>query len=153
MNIIEGKMSAAELKLAITVSRFNAFVTDRLLEGALAAIVACGGDTTSIPVVKVPGAFELPLAAKKLATTNRYDGVICLGAVIRGETPHFEYISSAAANGVVQTSLETGVPIGFGVITAESVEQAVARAGTNGANKGEEAARAVIELANALRLI
>lgn len=149
--IIEGNLSAKGLKLALVVSRFNTFITDRLLEGALDVVARSGGDTQALPVVKVPGAFELALAAKKLAADGKYDAVVCLGAVIRGSTPHFDYISSQLSRGVANATLETGVPIAFGVITADSLEQAIERAGSKQGNKGAEAALAAIEMVHVLK--
>ncbi len=149
--VIEGNLSAKGLKLALVVSRFNTFITDRLLEGALDVVARSGGDTEALPVVKVPGAFELALAAKKLAADGKYDAIVCLGAVIRGSTPHFDYISSQLSRGVANAALETGVPISFGVITADNLEQAIERAGSKQGNKGAEAALAAIEMAHVLK--
>lgn len=151
--IFEGNHKAAKLRLAIVVSRFNEGVTTRLLAGALSTIDRLGGDTTSTDVIKVPGAFEIPLAAKKLAETRRYDGVVCLGAVIRGETPHFDYICSAASLGIQDAMLVTGVPMSFGVITADTAQHAAERSSPGQRNKGEEATLAVIEMANLLKRI
>ena len=151
--ILEGKLSSKDLKLAVVVSRFNDFITGRLLEGALDVISRSGGDNESTMVVKVPGSFELPLAAKKIADTKKYDAVICLGAVIRGATPHFDYIAGQISRGLGQSSLESGVPITFGVITSDNLEQAIERAGSKNGNKGVEAALAAIEMANVLREI
>lgn len=146
--VIEGKLSARGLKFAIVVSRFNEFITSRLLEGALDALLRHDGDEELIEVVKVPGSFEIPPTAKKLALSGRYDAIICLGAVIRGATPHFEHIAAEAAKGIAQAAFETGVPVLFGVITAETLEQAIERAGAKEGNKGFDAALAAIEMAN-----
>lgn len=146
--VIEGKLSAGGLKFAIVVSRFNEFITSRLLEGALDALLRHDGDEELIEVVKVPGSFEIPPTAKKLALSGRYDAIICLGAVIRGATPHFEHIAAEAAKGIAQAAFETGVPVLFGVITAETLEQAIERAGAKEGNKGFDAALAAIEMAN-----
>jgi 6,7-dimethyl-8-ribityllumazine synthase len=132
-------------------SRFNGFITDRLIEGAVDAVVRTGGDPDAVRIYKVPGAFEIPLMAKKLAGSGKYDAVICLGAVIRGATPHFDYVASEVAKGAAHVSLETGLPVSFGVLTTDSIEQAVERAGTKAGNKGWDAAMAAIEMANLLR--
>jgi 6,7-dimethyl-8-ribityllumazine synthase len=144
--IVEGKIDAKGLKFGLVVSRFNDFINDRLLEGALDALTRNGAEEKDLTVVKVPGAFEIPLAAKKMATSGLYDGVICLGCVIRGATPHFEYISAEVAKGIAKVSLDSGVPVSFGVITADTLEQAIERAGTKAGNKGWDAALAAIEM-------
>jgi len=144
----EGQLSAQGFSFAIVLSRFNEFITTRLLEGALDALMRHGADPDTIDVVKVPGAFEIPVTAERLASTHRYDAVICLGAVIRGATPHFDYIAGEAARGVATVALKTGVPTIFGVITADTIEQAIERAGTKLGNKGFEAALAAIEMAH-----
>jgi 6,7-dimethyl-8-ribityllumazine synthase len=146
----EGKLEAAGLRFAIVQARFNHFVADRLLEGAQDALARHGADLDSVGVYKVPGSWELPLVARKLAQAGKYDAIIALGAVIRGATPHFEYVAGEAAKGLAQASLESGVPIAFGVITADSIEQAIERAGTKAGNKGFDAALAAIETANLL---
>ncbi len=148
---VEGQLAAAGLTFGIVASRFNDFMTSRLLEGALDALRRHGADEERITVVKVPGAFEIPLAAKRLAASGQADAVICVGTVIRGATPHFEYIASEVAKGVAAAMLETGVPITFGVLTTDSLEQAVERAGSKGGNKGFDAACSAIEMANLLR--
>lgn len=148
---IEGNFSAKGLKLAVVAGRFNDFITNRLVDGAIDAIQRTGGNSDTTVVVKVPGAFELPLAAKKLATSKKYDAVICLGAVIRGSTPHFEYVSNLMSRGISNVMTETGVPISFGVITADSLEQAIERAGSKHGNKGSEAVLSAIEMANVLK--
>lgn len=149
--VIEGNMSAKGLKLALVVSRFNDFITARLIEGAMDVITRSGGDSANTVLVKVPGSFELPLAAKKLAASGTYDAVVCLGAVIKGATPHFEYVSNQMARGLADVMRETGIPVSFGVITADDLEQAIERAGTKQGNKGADAALAAIEMANVLK--
>ncbi len=148
--IIEGNLDAKGFKFGIIVSRFNSFICDRLLEGSLDTLNRHGADVDTVQVVKVPGAFEIPLMAKKMATSGKYDAVICLGAVIRGGTPHFEYVSSEVTKGVASVSLDSGVPIAFGVLTTDSVEQAIERAGTKAGNKGVEATMSAIEMVNLL---
>ena len=147
-DFIEGKLEAKGFRFGIIVSRFNSFISDRLLDGALDTLSRHGAEIASLPVVKVPGAFEIPLMAKKMAVSGRYDAIICLGAVIRGGTPHFEYVSSEVTKGIALVSLETGLPIAFGVLTTDSVEQAIERAGTKAGNKGVEAAMSAIEMVN-----
>ncbi|HSH70759.1 MAG TPA: 6,7-dimethyl-8-ribityllumazine synthase, partial [Deferrisomatales bacterium] len=127
------------------------FIVDRLVEGAVDAIVRTGGDPDAIRVVKVPGAFEIPLVAKRLAASGKYDAVVCLGAVIRGSTPHFDYVAAEVSKGVAQVGLETGVPVSFGVLTTDTLEQAVERAGTKAGNKGSDAALAAVETVNLLK--
>jgi len=146
--VIEGKLIAKDLKFAIVVSRFNDFITSKLLDGAMDAIIRHGGSDNNVDVVRVPGAFEMPVVAKKLAETKKYDAIVCLGAVIRGATPHFEYIASEVAKGLATVSLETGVPVSFGVLTTDTLEQAIERAGTKAGNKGFDAAMSAIEMAN-----
>jgi len=151
--VIEGGLSAKGLKLAIVAARYNDFVTSRLIEGALDVVARCGGDADATPVVKVPGAFEIPAAARRLASKGSYDALICLGAVIRGSTPHFEYVANHMARSLGDVMRETGVPVSFGVITSDNLEQAIERAGAKQGNKGAEAALAAIEMANVLRQI
>jgi len=146
--VFEGKIDAKGLKFGLVVSRFNDFINERLLEGALDALTRNGAGEKDLSIVKVPGAFEIPLAAKKMANSGTYDAVICLGCVIRGDTPHFEYISAEVAKGIAKVSLESGVPVSFGVITADNLEQAIERAGTKAGNKGWDAALAAIEMIN-----
>lgn len=150
-NVIEGNLVGTGLSFAIVVSRFNAFITAKLLDGALDALKRHGVAEEAVDVVWVPGAFEIPLVARKLAERGKYDAVICLGTVIRGATPHFEYVSAEAAKGIAQAALQTGVPVIFGVLTTDTIEQAVERAGTKAGNKGWEAATAAIEMANLMR--
>lgn len=149
----EGKLDAKGQKIGIVVSRFNSFITERLLEGAVDALVRHGADEQEIHIARVPGAFEIPLAAKKMAASGAYDAIIALGAVIRGSTPHFDYVSSEVTKGVAAISLESSIPIAFGVLTTDSIEQAIERAGTKAGNKGFEAAVTVIETVNLLRSI
>ena len=151
--VYEGKLLAEGLKFGIVVSRFNEFVTKRLLEGALDALGRHGAKEEEIAVIRVPGTFEVPLVAQKMASSGKYDAVICLGALIRGATPHFEYIAAEVTKGIAQVGLSTGVPTIFGVITADTIEQAIERAGTKIGNKGFDAAEAAIEMANLLREI
>jgi 6,7-dimethyl-8-ribityllumazine synthase len=147
-NHINGNLSAGGKSFGVVASRFNDFIVRALLEGALDAVERHGGDRGSVDVVWVPGSYEIPLAAKQLALTGRYDAVICLGAVIRGATAHFEYVAGGAAGGISAVALETGVPVIFGVITTETIEQAIERAGTKLGNKGFEAGTAAIEMAD-----
>jgi 6,7-dimethyl-8-ribityllumazine synthase len=150
---ISAKLEAGENRFAIVVSRFNEFVSTRLLDGALDALVRHGADREQVTVVWVPGSFELPLAAHQLARSGRYAAVLCLGCLIRGQTPHFEYIANETAKGIAQVSLSTQVPVTFGVVTADSLEQAIERAGSKQGNKGADAALAAIEMANVLSAI
>jgi 6,7-dimethyl-8-ribityllumazine synthase len=149
--IVEGHLTAKGFTFGIVASRFNEFITARLLDGALDALRRHGADEEKITVARVPGSFEIPLVAKRMAASRQYDAVICLGTVVRGATPHFEYIASEVAKGVAAAGLETGVPIAFGVLTTDSIEQAVERAGTKAGNKGFDAACSAIEMANLLR--
>ncbi len=147
----EGKLDAKGFRFAVIVSRFNDFIGGRLVDGARDALVRHGADDKQIDILKVPGAFEIPLIAKKVAASGKYDAVICLGAVIRGATPHFEYVAAEVTKGIAQVSLATGVPCIFGVLTCDSVEQAVDRAGAKQGNKGAEAALAAMEMVNLQR--
>ncbi|MBI5475282.1 MAG: 6,7-dimethyl-8-ribityllumazine synthase [Ignavibacteriales bacterium] len=147
-NIIEGNLSAANLKFGIVISRFNEFITKRLLESALDCITRHGGQEKSVDVVYCPGAFELPQVAQRVAQNGKYDAVICLGCVIQGDTPHFEYIANTVSVGINRVALEERLPIVFGVLTTDSLEQAIERAGTKAGNKGWDAALAAIELAD-----
>lgn len=148
---IEGDLSSKGLRFAIIVGRFNSFITDRLLAGALDALKRTGCPEENIEIVKVPGSWEMPVVARELARAKHYDAIIALGAVIRGETPHFEYVAAEAARGLAQVAAETGVPVGFGVLTCNTVEQAVDRAGAKSGNKGFDAATSAIEMANLMR--
>lgn len=151
VSFVEGKLASQGLRFALVAGRFNSFITDRLVEGAVDSIVRTGGDPDTIRVYKVPGAFEIPLVAQKLAESGKYDGICCLGAVIRGSTPHFDYVSSEVAKGVAQVGLATGTVVSFGVLTTDTLEQAVERAGSKAGNKGSEAAMAMIETVNLLK--
>ena len=148
---VEGKLNAEGLRFGIVVGRFNSFIGERLLEGALDALLRHGADDAKITVVRVPGAFEIPLTAQKMAGSGNYDALICLGAVIRGSTPHFDYVSSEVSKGIAHVSLATGVPVAFGVLTTDTIEQAIERAGTKAGNKGFDAAMTVIEIANVFK--
>jgi 6,7-dimethyl-8-ribityllumazine synthase len=148
--VIEGKLWGEGLRFGIVVSRFNGFITERLLEGAIDGLVRHGVRHEDIDVLRVPGSFEIPVGTKRLATLNRYHSIICLGAVIRGATPHFDYIAGQVSSGVAGIALETGVPCIFGILTTDTVEQAIERAGTKMGNKGWEAALSAVEMANVL---
>ena len=152
-NIIEGNITATGLRFAIVASRFNEFITSKLLEGALDMLRRHGAAENAVDVVWVPGAFEIPLAAKKLASCGKYDAVICVGAVIRGATSHYDYVCSEVSKGIAQAALATGVPVIFSVVTTENIEQAVERAGTKAGNKGADGAMAAMEMANLLKKI
>jgi 6,7-dimethyl-8-ribityllumazine synthase len=149
-HVIEGNLSAAGLNFAIVLSRFNSIITDRLLAGALDALARTGGPA-DVEIVKVPGSWELPMAARELANQKRHDAVICLSAVIRGDTPHHEYIAAEVTKGLAQTALETGVPITLGVLTCDTLEQAIDRAGAKSGNKGFDAAMSAVEMGNLMR--
>ncbi len=148
MKIYEGQLVARDFRFALVVSRFNEFISNRLLAGCLDALKRHEASEDRIEIIWVPGAFEIPLMAQKAAASGRYDAVICLGAVIRGSTPHFNYVASEAAKGVAKVSLDTGVPVIFGVITSDTIEQAIERAGTKVGNKGWDAALSAIEMAS-----
>jgi 6,7-dimethyl-8-ribityllumazine synthase len=151
--IIEGKLTAEGIKFGIIVSRFNSFICDRLVEGALDTLIRHGAADDAIDIVRVPGAFEIPMAAKKAAASGRYDALICLGAVIRGSTPHFDYVCAEVSKGIASVSLDSGLPVAFGVITTDSIEQAIERAGTKAGNKGVDAAMTAIEMVNLFKAI
>ncbi|MCM8711641.1 6,7-dimethyl-8-ribityllumazine synthase [Clostridium sp. SYSU_GA19001] len=151
MRTIEGNLIAQGLKFGIIVGRFNEFIGGKLVAGAVDALKRHGVEDKDIEIAWVPGAFEIPLVAKKMAKTQKYDGVICLGAVIRGATPHFDYVSSEVSKGIANVSLETEVPVIFGVLTTDTIEQAIERAGTKAGNKGYDAAVTAIEMANLLK--
>ena len=151
--IIEGKIVAKGMKFGIVASRFNDFICGRLIDGAIDALIRAGAEEKDIAVYKVPGSFELPLTAKKLATSARFDAIICLGAIIRGATPHFEYISAEVSKGIASQGLETGVPVIFGVLTTDTIEQAIERAGTKSGNKGADAAMTAIEVVDLFKKI
>ena len=148
INKIEGVLDAKNKKYALIVSRFNEFISNKLVDGALDCLIRNGADKKDISIVWVPGSFEIPLAAAKLAKSDTYDALICLGAVIRGDTPHFEYVASEAAKGIAHVSISTEKPVIFGIITADSIEQAIERAGTKAGNKGWDAALSAIEMSN-----
>jgi 6,7-dimethyl-8-ribityllumazine synthase len=153
VNIMEGKLLSEDKKFAIVVSRFNDFITEKLLGGAMDALSRTGALEKNINIVKVPGAFEIPLVAKKLAQKGQYHAVICLGAVIRGATPHFDYVSAEVSKGIAQVSLESDIPVIFGVVTTDTIEQAIERAGTKSGNKGWNAAMAAVEMANLIEAV
>lgn len=146
--IVEGKLLAQSKKFGIVVSRFNDFITEKLVGGAIDALIRCGADDADIEVVKVPGAFEIPMIARKMAEKKRYDAIICLGAVIRGSTPHFDYVSAEVSKGVAQVGMESGVPVIFGILTTDNIEQAIERAGSKAGNKGWSAAVSAVEMVN-----
>ena len=148
--VYEGKLNGENIKVGIVNGRFNEFISGKLLDGALDGLKRHGVNEEDIEVAWVPGSFEIPLTAQKMANSNKYDGVICLGAVIRGETPHFEYVSSEVAKGVAKVGLDTDVPVIFGVLTTDTIEQAISRAGTKSGNKGYEDAESLIEMVNLL---
>ena len=151
--IFEGKLDGKGLRVGIVVSRFNSLITERLLEGAMDRLTRSNVDSAVIDICRVPGAFEVPKAAKTMADTERYDGVIALAAVIRGATPHFEFVASEISKGLAMINLHSSIPVTFGVITSDTVEQAIERAGTKAGNKGAEAAESLIEMVNVLREI
>jgi len=151
--VIEAQLIAKDKKFGIIASRFNDFVTKRLVEGALDTLTRHGANDDQVEVVWVPGAFEMPTATSKLANSKKYDALICVGTIIRGSTPHFDFVASEAAKGISQVSLKSGVPVAFGVITADSIEQAIDRAGTKEGNKGSDAALSAIEMANLVEKI
>jgi 6,7-dimethyl-8-ribityllumazine synthase len=151
--VFEGNLDAKGLKFALVVSRFNDVICSRLLEGALDGLRRTGASDDCIDVFRVPGSFEIPLLARKLAGLKKWDAVICLGALIRGETPHFDFLSAEVTKGVAQSAMETGIPITYGVITADTVEQALNRAGLKSGNKGFESALAAVELANLMKAV
>ncbi|MDY6794224.1 MAG: 6,7-dimethyl-8-ribityllumazine synthase [Actinomycetota bacterium] len=151
MSTFEGHLIAKDLKFAIVISRFNEFISNRLLDGALDALKRHDADMESVDIAWVPGSFEIPLTAAKMVESGKYDAVICLGAVIRGSTPHFDYVASEVSKGIARVTLERGVPASFGVITADTIEQAVERAGAKQGNKGWQAALTAVEMANLLR--
>lgn len=151
MNVLEGKLVSSEMKIGIVVSRFNEFITSRLLSGAVDALSRHDVADDCIDVAWVPGAFEIPLIASKMAKNGKYDAVICLGAVIRGNTSHYDYVCNEVSKGIAQVSMQSGIPVMFGVVTTENIEQAIERAGTKAGNKGYDAAMGAIEMVNLLR--
>jgi len=152
-NVIEGRLLGEGKKFALITSRFNDFITDKLVGGALDALVRSGVDDDDIDLLKVPGAFEIPLVAKKAVTTGKYDAVICLGAVIRGSTSHYDYVCAEASKGIAQVSMDSGIPVIFGIITTDTIEQAIERAGTKAGNKGWSAAVSAVEMANLMEIL
>lgn len=148
--VVEGILNAEKFRFGIVVSRFNSFISERLLEGAMDTLLRHGANDDQLTVVKVPGAFEIPLMAQCLAKSGKFDALLCLGAVIRGGTPHFEYVSAEVTKGIASVSLESALPVAFGILTTDSIEQAIERAGTKAGNKGAEAAMSAIEMVNVL---
>lgn len=148
MNVLEGKLTAKDMKVAIVVARFNEFITSKLLSGAVDCLVRHEAKDEDITVAWVPGAFEIPMACKKLAESGKYDAIIALGAVIRGATPHFDYVCAEASKGIAQVSMQTSVPVAFGVLTTENIQQAIERAGTKAGNKGVDCAMSAMEMVN-----
>ncbi len=153
MNKLEGKLLAEGQRVGIVAARFNEFITSKLLGGAIDSFLRHGGDDSNIDVAWVPGAFEVPLVAKKMAESGKYDAVVCLGAVIRGATPHFDMVANETTKGIANVSLQTGVPVIFGILTTDSIEQAVERAGTKAGNKGFDAMTTAVEMVNLLKAI
>lgn len=151
MKTIVGNLTAMDMKIGLVVGRFNSFIVDHLVNGAVDTIVRHGGDEANIEKVMVPGAFEIPLVAQKMAQSGKYDAVVALGAVIRGGTPHFDYVAGECVKGLGQVQLNSGIPVSFGVLTVDSIEQAIERAGTKAGNKGEECTLAAIEMVNVLK--
>jgi 6,7-dimethyl-8-ribityllumazine synthase len=151
METYQGKLQAKGLKIGIVVSRFNSFISDRLLEGALDALAKLGAAETDISIFKVPGSFEVPFLVKKLARSKKVDGIVCLGALIRGETPHFDYLSAEVTKGIAQITMDEGIPCAFGILTVDSIEQGIERAGAKSGNKGWDAALSVVEMLNLVK--
>ena len=151
INVIEGKLDAGGLKIAIIASRFNDFIVDRLISGAVDCLVRHGANEADLTIIRTPGAFELPLICQRAAASNKYSGIVALGAVIRGATPHFDYVAAETAKGLAQVSLKNDLPIGFGILTTDNLEQAIERAGSKAGNKGVEAALSVLESARVLQ--
>jgi 6,7-dimethyl-8-ribityllumazine synthase len=151
MDIYQGKLQAKGLKIGIIVSRFNQFISERLLEGALDALQKLGAEEKDISVYKVPGSFEIPVIAKKLAKAKKVDGIVCLGALIRGDTPHFDFLSAEVTKGLAQISMDEGLPVSFGILTVDTIEQGIERAGTKSGNKGWDAVFSVVETLNLIK--
>jgi len=151
MDIYQGKLQAKGLKIGIIVSRFNQFISERLLEGALDALQKLGAEEEDISVYKVPGSFEIPVIAKKLAKVKKVDGIVCLGALIRGDTPHFDFLSAEVTKGLAQISIDEGLPVSFGILTVDTIEQGIERAGTKSGNKGWDAVFSVVETLNLIK--
>lgn len=153
VNYLEGNLQGTGRKIGIVVSRFNSFISEKLLEGAIDSLVRSGVNTGDIVVARVPGAFEIPLVAQKMAKSGRHDAVICLGAIIRGATPHFDYVAGEVSKGTAQVMLDAGIPVLFGVLTTDTIEQAIERAGTKAGNKGSDVAIAALEMINLMDLL
>ena len=153
IKIIEGQLSAQGLRIAIVAARFNDFIVDRLIGGAVDCLLRHGADRTALTIVRAPGAFELPVICKRLAESGKFDGIVALGAVIRGSTPHFDYVAAEVSKGLAQVAMKSGLPVGFGVLTTNDIEQAIERAGSKAGNKGAEAALSVMESARVLQQI
>lgn len=151
MKTYQGKLQAKGLKIGIVVSRFNQFISERLLEGALDALDKLGAEESDISIYKVPGSFEIPILAKKLAKGNKVDGIVCLGALIRGDTPHFDFLSAEVTKGLAQISMEEGMPVSFGILTVDTIEQGIERAGTKSGNKGWDAVFSIVETLNVIK--
>ena len=153
IKIIEGQLSAQGLRIAIVAARFNDFIVDRLIGGAVDCLLRHGADKASLAIIRAPGAFELPVICKRLAESGKFDGIVALGAVIRGSTPHFDYVAAEVSKGLAQVAMKSGLPVGFGVLTTNDIEQAIERAGSKAGNKGAEAALSVMESARVLQQI
>jgi 6,7-dimethyl-8-ribityllumazine synthase len=151
MKTLQGKLKAKGFKIAIVVSKFNSFLSDRLLEGAREALEKTGAEEADLTVYKVPGSFEVPLMAKKVAAARAADGILCIGALVRGDTPHFDFLSAEVAKGLAQVAMEEGVPVSFGILTVDTIEQGIERSGTKAGNKGYEAALALVEMLNLVK--
>jgi len=151
MDIFQGKLKAEGLKIGIVLSRYNQFISERLLEGALDALDKLGAEKKNISVYRVPGSFEIPVVTQKLAESKRVDGILCLGALIRGDTPHFEYLSAEVTKGLAQISMDKGIPVSFGILTVDTIEQGIERAGTKAGNKGYDSAFSLVETLNLIR--
>lgn len=151
MKTYQGQLKAAGLKIGIVLSRFNQFISERLLEGALDALQKVGGESKDISIYKVPGSFEVPVVAKKLAQSKKVDGILCLGTLIRGDTPHFDFLSAEVTKGLAQISMDHGLPVSFGILTVDTIEQGIERAGTKAGNKGYDAAFSLVETLNLLK--
>jgi 6,7-dimethyl-8-ribityllumazine synthase len=152
MKIYQGKLQAAGLKIGIILSRFNQFISERLLEGALDALQKTGAEEKDIAIYKVPGSFEIPVLAKKLAKSGKVEGILCLGALIRGDTPHFDFLSAEVTKGLAQIAMEDGIPVSYGILTVDTIEQGIERAGTKAGNKGYDAAFSLVETLNLLKV-
>ena len=151
METYQGKLQAKGLKIGIVVSRFNQFISERLLEGALDALTKLGAEQSDISIYKVPGSFEIPILAKKLAKEKKVDGIACLGALIRGDTPHFDFLSAEVTKGLAQIAMEEGMPVSFGILTVDTIEQGIERAGTKAGNKGSDAVFSLVETLNLIK--